>query len=171
MLNKKVADAINEQINKELYSAYLYLEMANYYHAQGLGGFGHYFEVQAQEERDHAMYFRAYLLHRNAPVVSKQIDTPKADYNSLREPLVEQLTHEQFVTRSIEDILELALEEKDYATQEFLQWFIKEQAEEESNAENMLDDFDFVDGDKIGIYMYNKGLGKRQYAKGTPDID
>ena len=171
MLNKKVEALINEQIQKELYSSYLYLEMSNYYEAKGLKGFGHYFLVQAQEERDHAMYFREYLLHRNARVISLKIDAPFGEYKDFREPLVLQIKHEQEVTKSIENILEVTIKEKDYGTQEFLQWFIKEQVEEESSAENLLDDYDFMKDDKAALVALDGHLRGRSYHKSTPDLD
>lgn len=171
MLNKKIEKLINEQIQKELFSSYLYLEMSNYYEEKGLKGFGHYFLVQAQEERDHALYFRAYLLHRNARAVSLKIDAPFGDYKNLREPLVAQIKHEQEVTKSIENILETAMKEKDYGTQEFLQWFIKEQVEEESNAENLLAEFDFMADDKAALIGLDGHLHGRAYKKSTPDLD
>jgi ferritin len=170
MMNKKIADLINEQINKELYSAYLYLAMANYYEEQGLKGFANYFAVQAKEEQDHAMYFRDYLTLRNAPVVLKGIAEPKAVYANLREPLVVTVTHEQEVTASIEGILEAAQKEKDYATVEFVQWYIREQAEEESNAENYLAEFDFIADDKAAVFSMDHQLAGREYHKSTPTL-
>ena len=168
MLNNKIINSINQQIQKELYSSYLYLEMANYYEEKGLKGFAQYFVVQAQEERDHALYFRDYLLLRNARVISLKIDEPYSNYQDIREPLVLQIKHEQEVTKSISDILDIAIKEKDFATQEFLQWFIKEQAEEESKAENLLTEYDFVSDNKAALIVLDGKLATRIYQKVTP---
>lgn len=170
MMNKKVVDLINEQINKEFYSAYLYLAIANFYENKGLHGFANYFAVQAKEEEDHALYFRAYLLHRNAPVVLTTIGTPSSEFEDLRAPLTLTIKHEQGITASIQNILELAEREKDYATHEFLMWFIREQAEEESNAENYLTEFDFVSDDKAAIFSMDRQLATREYHKSTPSL-
>lgn len=171
MLNKKVAKAINEQINKELYSAYLYLAMANYFEQQGLSGFAHYFTVQAREEEDHAWGFRKYLIHRGAQVDLFAIEKPVIDFKNIRDPFVLTVEHEQFVSRSIEDILELAHKEKDHMSAEFLQWYIKEQAEEENNAETNLMTIDFIAGDKGVLFTFNLGLGKREYHPTGPNLD
>ena len=171
MLNKKVAKAMNEQINKELYSAYLYLAMANYFEGQGLSGFANFFTVQAKEEEDHAWGFRKYLIHRGVPVELFTIEKPNEEFKTLRDPFLITVDHERYVSRSIEDILELAHEEKDHMSAEFLQWYIKEQAEEENSAETNLTTFDFVADNKGVLYNFNLALGKREYHPGGPEID
>ena len=171
MVTKPVIDLINLQINRELYSAYLYLDMANYYTDEGLFGYANWFEVQAKEERDHAMGFMRYLQHVGAKVVLAAIDNPTHAYKNFREPLAEALKHEKFVTASIENILEVAIKEKDYLTQNFLQWYIKEQGEEEKNANDNLLGYDFAADDKAALVTLNHGLAKREYHPSMPDLD
>ena len=128
MLNQEVAKLLNEQITKELYSSYLYMDMANYYSDQSLNGFENWFFVQMQEERDHALLFRQYLLNNGEVVKLAAVDAPDKGYESFRAPLVLAFEHEQFVTASINNIYEAAYNVKDFRTMQFLDWFIKEQA-------------------------------------------
>ena len=138
MLNKKIAELINEQINKELYSGYLYLDFANYYEDEGLEGFAHWYQIQAQEERDHAMMMRRYLIDNGVRVTFGAIAEPDKVFKSLADPLDAGFEHEKYVTSLINNIYAEAFALKDFKTMQFLDWFIKEQGEEEKNAEDMV---------------------------------
>ena len=164
MLNKDVLKLLNEQINKEFYSAYLYMDMANYYADQGLTGFENWFYVQMQEERDHALLFRQYILNNAESVKLLSIAEPDKEYKSYRDPLTAALEHEQYVTASINTIYEAAMQHKDFRTMQFLDWFIKEQAEEEKNADDNIKKFDLFAGDPKSLYMLDNELKARVYA-------
>ncbi len=164
MLNKKIATMINDQINKELYSAYLYLDFANYYADEGLDGFAHWYEVQAQEERDHAFMLRRYLINNGVRVEFAAIAKPDKAFTSHIAPLEAGYEHEQYVTSLITEIYHEAFEQKDYKTMQFLDWFIKEQGEEETNAEDMLKKMKLFGGDSKGLYALNQELAGRTYA-------
>jgi ferritin len=167
MLNKEVTQLLNEQINKEFYSAYLYMDMANYYADQSLNGFEHWFFVQMQEERDHALLFRQYLLDNGEVVVLDAISAPDKKYNNFRDPLVMAFEHEQFVTASINNIYEAAFKVKDFRTMQFLDWFIKEQGEEEKNADDNIKKYDLFAGDPKGLYMLDNEFKARVYSAPT----
>jgi len=160
MLSKNIERLINEQINKEIFSAYLYLEMANHYGEQGLQGFKKWFDKQAKEELEHAEKFNNYLVDEGAHVVLKPIAAPEKVYANNKEPLDYQLAHEQFVTASINTIYEAALKENDHRTVLFLNWFITEQQEEEETAADLIHKYELLGGDKKGLYMLDLELGK-----------
>lgn len=164
MLNKEVAALLNEQINKELYSAYLYLDMANYYADEGLNGFENWFYVQAQEERDHAMLFRTYLLNNDEKVTLGAIAAPDKTFPDFKSPLTAALEHEQYVTASINNIYAAASQEKDFRTMQFLDWFVKEQGEEEKNATDLIKKFELFAGDPKGLYLMDQELAARMYV-------
>lgn len=164
MLDKSVVKLLNEQINKELFSAYLYLDISNYYAGVNLDGYQNWFYIQTQEERDHAMLFREYLLNNGETVVLTQIDAPNTQYNDFRVPLVKSLEHEQFVTASINTIYQAALKVNDFRTLEFLNWFIKEQGEEEKNADDNVRKYDLFANDSKGLYMLDNEMKARVYA-------
>lgn len=166
MLTKKVEKLLNEQINKELFSAYLYLDMANFYADKNLNGFANWFTVQAKEEVAHAHIFMDYMKEIGAKVVLEAIAKPDMVYKDLKEPLVEALKHEEYVTASIHNLMEAAIEDKDYRTKMILDWFVKEQIEEEANADELINHFDMI-GSK-GIYMMNKDLLTRVFVE--PDF-
>ena len=167
MLNKKIAAMLNDQINKELYSAYLCLDFANYYADEGLDGFAHWYEVQAQEERDHAFMIRRYLINNSIRVTFEAIAKPDKVFASHMDPLQAGYAHEQYVTSLITDIYHEAFEQKDYKTMQFLDWFIKEQGEEETNAEDMIKKMQLFGGDAKGLYALNQELAARVYAPST----
>ncbi|HPF44320.1 MAG TPA: ferritin [Syntrophomonadaceae bacterium] len=171
MLNEKVKELLNEQINKELYSAYLYLDMANYYANEGLSGFENWYYVQAQEERDHAMLFRTYLQNNGEKVILKAIAQPDKEYTSFSDPLAAALEHERYVTASINTIYAAAHEIHDYRTMQFLDWFIKEQGEEEKNSEDLIKKFELFGSDAKGLYMLDSELGARVYAAPSLVLD
>ena len=133
-MNEKVAKLINEQINHEFYSAYLYLDFANYYAAAGLDGFENWYRVQAREEQDHGMLFFQYLHNNGQQVTLESIRKPDKDFRSAMDPLEAGLEHEKLVTSLINIIYAAAHEDHDYRTMQVLDWFVKEQGEEEKNA-------------------------------------
>ncbi|HOF53686.1 MAG TPA: ferritin [Bacilli bacterium] len=171
MVTKKVVDLLNLQIQRELYSAYLYLDMALYYNDLGLVGHANWFEIQAQEERDHALGFIRYLQHVGERPLLDVIDKPSLTYKDPREPLVEALKHEKFVTASIENILEVAKAEKDHLTVNFIQWYIAEQGEEEKNANDNILMYDFAKGDRAALLVIDGKHHARKYSPSIPDID
>ncbi len=163
-MNAKVAKLINEQINKEFYSAYLYLEFANYYGAEGLDGFENWYRVQAQEERDHAMLFYQYLQNNNEKVTFEAIAKPECELTDHMAPLKAALKHEQYVTSLINTIYAAAYEEKDFRTMQLLDWFVKEQGEEEKTASDLITKMELYGSDSKGLYMLNSELAARTYA-------
>lgn len=164
MLNDKIAKLINTQVNKELYSGYLYLDFANYYANEGLDGFEHWYEVQAQEERDHAMMMRRYLIDNGVRVEFEQIAKPDKKFADRTAPLKAGFEHEQYVTSLINNIYAEAFAVKDFKTMQFLDWFIKEQGEEEKNAEDMIKKMELFGNDAKGLYALNQELAARVYA-------
>ena len=161
MIKERVQDAINEQINKEFYSAYLYLSMAEYFEAKSLNGLAHWFFVQHQEEVKHAQKFISYLNERGGRVVLKAIQEPKFEWKGVGEVFEDTYSHERFITESIENIMKIAIEENDFATQNLLNWFIDEQVEEEKNSFELIEKIKFVGVDGYAIYMLDKELGAR----------
>ena len=164
MLNEKVAALLNTQVNKEFYSAYLYLHFSNFYKEQGLDGFANWYQIQAQEERDHAMLFVKYLQNNDAPVVYEAIDKPDAQLRERMDPLTAGLAHEQYVTSLIHTIYEAAYETRDFRTMQFLDWFVKEQGEEETNASDLVKKMELFGSDSKGLYMLDSQLGGRVYS-------
>lgn len=160
MLSKNIQKLINEQINKELFSAYIYLEIASYFGEKGLLGFKKWFDHQAEEEVEHAQKFYNYLIDEGAHVELETIQAPKNVFKNHKEPLELQLEHEKYVTASIYTIYEAALAEKDHRTALFLQWYIEEQQEEEQQSEEMLQKFEMVGESKEGLYLLDKEFGK-----------
>lgn len=167
MLDKKIAELLNDQINKELYSAYLYLDFANYYADEGLEGFAHWYEVQAQEERDHAMMMRTYLIDNGVRVAFSEVAKPDKIFKTHLDPLEAGFEHEKYVTSLISAICAAAFEKKDFKTMQFLDWFVKEQGEEEKNAEDLVKKMKLFGGDSKGLYMLNQELAARVYTPAT----
>jgi ferritin len=164
MISKKIADRINEQINREMFSAYLYLAMAAKMQEAGYRGVGNWFTIQYHEEMFHAMKFYAYLQDQGASVDLKAIAAPELRESSPKELFSRALEHEKGVTASIREIMDAAVAEKDYATQELAQWYVKEQVEEEKNATEILQTIDLVGNSAQGVYLLNIELGKRQLS-------
>jgi len=164
MLDKKVVELLNQQVNKEFYSAYLYLDFSNYYYNEGLDGFGNWYKIQAQEERDHAMLFIQYLQNNGEQVVLEAIDKPQIDLTSAKAVLAGGLKHEQYVTGLIHNIYDAAYSVKDFRTMQFLDWFVKEQGEEETNADNLVKKYELFGGDPKSLYMLDNELGARVYS-------
>jgi ferritin len=161
MISKTLQDAINEQINKELYSSYLYLSMAAHFEAANLPGFAHWMRVQYQEEVAHAMKFFDFLNDRGGKVVLKAIDQPQTEWKTSLEIFEMVYEHEQLVTGLINKLYELALKEKDYPTQVLLHWYIDEQVEEEKNASVIVDQLKLIEARGTAVLMLDKQLGKR----------
>ncbi len=164
MLNEKVHRLLNEQINKEFYSAYLYLDFSNYFKARGLDGFANWYMIQAMEERDHAMLFYTYLQNENMPVSLEAIAKPDKKLDSDMTVLEAGLEHEKYVTSLINDIYGAAYDVRDFRTMQFLDWFVKEQGEEETNANDLISKMELFGSDAKGLYMLNQELGARIYT-------
>lgn len=164
MFDKNVKELLNTQINKEFYSAYLYLMFANYYEDEGLSGFNNWYTVQAQEERDHAMLMLRYLQMNGESIVLEAIDKPVAELNNHMDPLQEAYKHEQYVTGLINNIYSAAYDVRDFRTMQFLDWFVKEQVEEEDNASNLIKKMEMFGTDAKGLYMLDQELAGRVYA-------
>ena len=161
MLSAAMHKAINEQINKELYSSYLYLSMAAYFEEQNLPGFANWMYVQEGEEREHGMKFYEYLVDRGAKVELKAIAGPETTWKSSLEVFKQVQKHEAAVTASINALYELALSEKDYASQIMLQWFITEQIEEEKNAAEIVQKLEMIEAKGTAVLMLDHELGHR----------
>lgn len=163
-MNGTIAKLLNEQINKEFYSAYLYLDMAIYYDQLNLGGYANYYTVQAQEERDHALLFMQYMQSNGLKVTLEAIARPDKTFDSVLSPLEAAAEHERYVTSLINDIYAAALADKDYRTTKFLDWFINEQMEEEKSADNMIAQYKLFGQDPRGLYLLNQEYAGRVYA-------
>lgn len=161
MLSNKMLKALNEQINAELGASYIYLSMSAYFESINLSGFASWMYIQSREEETHAMKIFNYINERGGRVTLLPLDKPKHDWESPKEAFETALAHEQKVTGMINKLVELALSEKDYATNNMLQWFVEEQVEEEDNASTILEDIKFLEGSNSAIYMLDKKLGKR----------
>jgi ferritin len=163
-MDKRVHELLNQQINKEFYSAYLYLEFSNYFEDRGLDGFANWYMIQAQEERDHAMLFYRYLQNENEKVTLEAIDKPTVTINEDMDVLKAGLTHEKYVTSLINDIYAAAHEVKDFRAMQFLDWFVKEQGEEETNANDLITKMELFGTDARGLYLLNQELKARVYS-------
>ncbi len=163
MLSEKVQNALNGQINAELYSSYLYLSMSSYFKADNLDGFANWMFIQTQEEMTHAMKFYDFINQRGGRVALPAIDAPPNDWNSVQDAFENVLAHEQKVTGFIHELVEVALSEHDHATNIFLQWFVTEQIEEEENANSLVQQLKFLDGAKEGIFMMDRELAQRTF--------
>ncbi|MBQ4145136.1 MAG: ferritin [Clostridia bacterium] len=164
MLDKKVSQLLNEQIVKEFYSAYLYLDFSVFYEAEGLDGFANWYMIQAQEERDHAMLFLKYLQENGEKVSLDVIGKPDKELKSLMDPLKAGLEHERYVTSLINDIYAAAYDVKDFRTMQFLDWFVKEQMEEEKNADDMIKKMELFGNDSKGLYSLDAEYMARVYT-------
>ena len=163
-MNEKVAALLNDQINKEFYSAYLYLDMANFYTQKGLDGFANWYEIQAKEEQDHAMLMYQYLHNNGVKVTLEAIAKPDKTFEALIDPLKAALAHEQYVTSLINNIYAAAQAVNDFRTTQFLDWFIKEQGEEEDNADSMVSRYKLFGTDAKGLYLLDQECAGRVYS-------
>lgn len=164
MLQKKITEALNVQINKELFSEYLYLSMAAWFAAEGLSGFENFFIVQAQEERFHAMKFYRFVNERGGRVLLQKLEQPQTDFSSVQEIFQLALEHEIFISNSINEIMDLAITEKDHATKSMLNWFVDEQVEEEASMQTILDKLKLIGGNGQGMLMLDKDLAARVFT-------
>lgn len=164
MLDSKVAKLLNEQINKELYSAYLYLDFSIFYNDKGLDGFANWYMIQAQEERDHAMLMLQYLQNNGEKVTLEAVAKPDKEFKELIDPLKAGLEHEMYVTSLINDIYEAAYNVKDFRTMQFLDWFVKEQGEEEKSADDMIKKMELFGNDSKGLYSLDAEYAARIYT-------
>ncbi len=167
-MDAKVYELLNDQINKEFYSAYLYLEIADYYKDQGLDGYANFYFIQAEEERDHALIFRKYLLDNDEVPVLKAIDAPNKEFHDFLEPLQAAYEHEQYVTGLINNIYKAALEVHDYRACKFLDWFVDEQMEEEDTARDMITKMQLFGESRHSLYDLDLNLQARTYHTPSP---
>ena len=170
-MDAKVSKLLNEQITKELYSAYLYLDFSVFYESEGLDGFANWYMIQAQEERDHAMLFLKYLQMNGQKVDLGAIDKPDKQLDGLMAPLKAGLEHEQYVTSLINDIYSAAYDVKDFRTMQFLDWFVKEQLEEEKNADDMIKKMELFGSDPKGLYSLDAEYATRIYTAPSLVLD
>ena len=168
MLNKEIEKALNEQVNVEMWSAYLYLSMAAYCHSIRYTGMGSWFEVQFKEEQDHAKILFNYIIRRDGRVELESLDSVPKEWKSLHDIFESTLKHEQEITAKINNLVSLAKANKDYATESLLQWFIDEQVEEEDNARDIIDKLDMIKDNGFGIYMLERELAARTYTLAAP---
>ena len=163
MLTKKMEKALNEQINKEMYSAYLYMSMSSHSTNIGLPGFANWFMVQYKEEMEHAMKIYDYVNSQGGKVKLMAINEPPSDFKDPMDMFQKTLKHEQFVTKCINELVDLSIKEKDHATQIFLQWFVTEQIEEEGNDNDIISKLDLAGLKGNGLFMVDKELSARVY--------
>ncbi|MCR4587742.1 MAG: ferritin [Lachnospiraceae bacterium] len=161
-MNKKVADLLNAQVNKEFYSAYLYLGISKYFTKQDLNGFASWYKVQAEEEQEHAMKIYTYLLEQDQDVTLSSIAAVDVDFKNALEAAKAADRHEHYITDEIVKIMDAAVKDKDYRTQLFLNWFISEQEEEENNSAEMIAKIQMLGNDKKNLYLLDKELGSRK---------
>lgn len=168
MISEKMRNVINEQINKELFSSYLYLSMSAYFENKNLKGFAHWTRVQALEESTHALKFYDYLNGRGGRVELTQIQAPKTQWSSILEIFEEIYDHEQKVTASVNNVAYVAFEERDFAAQAYIQWFVNEQVEEESNVAGIIEQLKLIGDNSSGIFMIDKDLAARVFVPAPP---
>jgi ferritin len=164
MLSKKMEKAINQQINAELYSSYLYLSMATYFESISLDGFSNWMRQQAQEELFHAMKMFDFVCERGGRVILQAIEQPPSKWTSPLNAFETVLSHEQKVTGLINNLVNLALDERDHATNIFLQWFVSEQVEEEATAGTLVDKLKLIGKDANGMFMLDTELAQRTFT-------
>jgi len=171
MLSKKMNDAINDQINAEMYSSYLYLSMAAHFESVNLKGFANWMEVQAKEEQMHAEKFMRYINDAGGRVVLQAIDQPPAEFTSPLQVFEETLKHERFVTSRINGLVALAREENDNAAYAMLQWFVTEQVEEEATADEFVNQLKIIGDNGHGLLMLDREMAGRVFTPPTPAAD
>ena len=167
MLNSKIQDAFNAQLNAETFSSYLYLSMSAYFDSQNFAGMANWMRIQAQEELTHAMKFFDFINERDGRVLLTQIETPKTEWASPLSAFEDAFEHEQKITGMINGLVDLSLGEKDHASNAFLQWFVTEQVEEESAAKTIVDRLKMIGDDAVALYMLDGELGQRTFQPPT----
>jgi ferritin len=164
MISEKMEDALNGQVNAELYSAYLYLSMESYFRSKNMSGFASWMRVQTQEEMAHVMKIYAFIDERGGRIVLKAIEGPPTEWDSPLTVFKAVYEHEQKVTGLVNNLVDLAIAEKDHATNSFLQWFVNEQVEEESSADQVVQQLKMVENAPGGIFMFDRELGQRIFT-------
>lgn len=168
MLKPNIQEGLNKQINQELYSAYVYLSMSAWFEATNLRGFAHWMRIQAQEELTHVMKIYGYIVNKNGRVELAAVQAPKIEWESPLKAVEEAYKHECDVSESINRLESLAMKEEDHATRVFLQWFVAEQVEEESNADALVQKLKLIEGFPPGLFMIDNELAGRTFA---PEAD
>lgn len=161
MISEKMSQAFNEQVNREMYSAYLYMAMSAHCNQEGLKGFANWFMVQYHEEMLHAMKIYGYIQRQGAEVKLAAIKAPPTSFDSPLDMFTQTLEHEQYITRSINDLMELAIAEKDHASQIFLEWYVTEQVEEEENDNDIIAQLKWIKDNPQGLMMLDRELAGR----------
>jgi ferritin len=169
MIGAKMEEALNQQLNAELYSSYLYLSMAAYFESTDLSGFANWMRVQAQEELTHAMKFYDYIVQRGGRVILTTIEAPPSEWESPLSVFEQVYEHEKTVTGLINQLVDLAVSETDHASNNFLQWFVEEQVEEEESSGGVLQKVRLVGADPGGLYMLDSKLGQRVFNPPAPE--
>jgi len=164
MISEKLQEALNNQINEELFSSYLYLSMSSFFQESDLPGFATWMRVQAQEELTHAMKIFDFIVERGGSVNLKAVKEPVHEWNSPLAAFEAAYDHERHITGCIDDLVDLAREHRDHATEIFLQWFVTEQVEEEASADEIVKKLRMIDGSKNGLFMIDRELGARVFA-------
>ena len=167
MLSKRMENALNEQINAEFESAYLYLSMATWLEEKNLEGMANWMMIQFKEEQTHALKFYNYVIERGGRVILKPIEGPKTEWDSILQVFEETLEHERLVTSLINNLVDIAIEEKDHATNSMLKWFIDEQVEEEASADKVINQLKMIGDHPNGIFMLDRELGSRVFVDET----
>jgi ferritin len=164
MLSQKLQDALNDQINKELYSEYIYLSMEAFLLQNDLDGIANFFHVQTQEEHMHAMKIYNFIIDRGGKVALKKIDAPPTEFKSVVDVFEQTLAHEQYVTKSINELMDIAIKEGDHALISFLKWYVDEQVEEESTVGKILTRLKLIGGEGHGLLMIDQELAARTFT-------
>lgn len=162
MIEKEMVEELNEQINAELFSEYIYLAMAAYLQNENLPGFAHWMKKQALEEREHSMKFFDYVVERGGRVVLKQLGEPPKEWSSVLDVFEKAFAHEKMISSRINKLMALAKEKRDYATESMLKWFVDEQVEEEASASEIVEKLKMIGESKGSLLMLDKGMGKRE---------
>ena len=164
MILQKLQDALNDQINKEMYSEYYYLSMASYFNSIGLNGFENFFLVQVEEERFHSMKMYNFLTEKGGRVILKTINEPETEFKSALDVFKLAFEHEKFVSKCINELMDIAIELKDHSAKSFLNWFVDEQVEEEATMDSFLNKLRLINGDGMGLLMLDKELSERTFT-------
>lgn len=167
MISKKMEQALNEQLNRELFSSYLYLSMATYFENSNYVGMAQWMRLQAEEEHAHSMKFFTFIQKIGGRVILEQIDKPQSEWNTPKKAFEDALEHEEYITKNINELTDLAIDERDHSTKTFLQWYIDEQVEEEANVNEIVQKFNLIGESKSGLYMLDRELGARILAPDT----
>ncbi|MDZ4711926.1 MAG: ferritin [bacterium] len=166
MLTTKLQDALNEQINKEFFAEYLYLSMSAYLESIEMEGFANYFNVQAQEEHFHAMKMFNFVHDKGGRVILKSLKEPASEFKNVMNVIEESLKHEQYVTKSINELMDIAIEQNDHSVRSFLEWYVDEQVEEEATIAKLLAKLRLINGEGLGLLTLDNQLGMRKYTPG-----